>query len=152
MPGVLPVPDRRAIRPPLLLAALIALWPAPARAEANDDPWLAKDKVLHFGVSTVLAGGVYGLGVGSGERRDLSLAAAAGIGLGLGIAKELLDLTGSGNASWKDLTWDAAGVAAGMLIGLLIDLAVRGPDAGWSDPGPSLVPPSRRAGQAIARW
>ncbi len=133
-----------------MVATTLLLGPAPARADS--DPWLAKDKYLHFGVSAVLAGGVYGLGVASSDRRDLSLAAAAGIGLGVGIAKELLDLTGSGTPSWKDLTWDAAGVAAGMLVGLLIDLAVRGPHAGWGDPGPALVPPARRVGQAVATW
>ena len=131
-----------------VFAATLLLVPAPARADG--DPWLAKDKYMHFGVSAGLAGGVYRLGVASSDRRDLSLAAAAGIGMGVGIAKELLDLTGSGNASWKDLTWDAVGVATGMLIGLLIDLAIRGPYAGRGDPGPALVPPARGARQSLA--
>jgi putative lipoprotein len=129
----------------LLAIASTALAASPARAA--DDPWLANDKYLHFGVSAVLAGGTYGLGVGCCERRDLSLAAGAGIGLGLGIVKELLDLTGSGRPSWKDFAWDVAGVATGLAISLCIDLIVRGVNAGWGDPGPALaVPRSGRSG------
>lgn len=110
---------------------------------AEEDKWVSQDKFVHFGVSFGLAGGIYGLGVGSSGRRDISLIAGAAIGIGFGSIKELLDLTGSGQPSIKDFVWDITGVAAGLILGLCIDLAVRGPEAGWGDQGPALTVPSR---------
>jgi uncharacterized protein YfiM (DUF2279 family) len=46
--------------------------------------------------------------------------------MGAGIGKEVYDLSGRGQASWRDLTWDAVGVATGLGVALLLDLALRG--------------------------
>jgi len=37
------------------------------------------------------------------------LAVGGGFAFSLGVAKELWDLSGHGDASWRDLTWDAVG-------------------------------------------
>lgn len=99
----------------------------PARAD-SDDPWWGPDKALHFGVSAGLAGGAYGLASplvgGYGER----LAIGSGVALTAGITKELIDLSGAGDPSWRDLTWDLIGTVVGVSIAFSIDFAIRGAD------------------------
>ena len=59
---------------------------------------------------------------GSSSRRPFAL--------GLGIAKEVWDLSGHGDASWRDLTWDVVGTTTGVLVAYAIDWAIgrlRGP-------------------------
>ena len=48
----------------------------------------------------------------------------ASLALAAGIGKELWDLGGHGDASWKDLTWDAVGTATGVLTARAIDWVV----------------------------
>jgi putative lipoprotein len=98
----------------------------PARA----DSWTGTDKLLHFGATAALSGAGYGIGVGCCEKRPWALLLGGGIGLGAGAAKELADLAGLGEPSWKDFVWDVAGTAVGLGIALCIDLAVRGLDGG----------------------
>jgi len=76
-------------------------------------------------VSAGLAGGGYALGAIFWDDYAPRLLLGAGIALTLGIAKELVDLAGAGNASWKDMTWNVIGISAGLLIAFLIDFAVR---------------------------
>jgi putative lipoprotein len=52
-------------------------------------------------------------------------AAGATLALGAGIAKELLDLAGTGDPSWRDLTWDVVGTATGVLVASGIDYLIR---------------------------
>ena len=59
-------------------------------------------------------------------------AAGATLGLGAGIAKELLDLAGAGDPSWRDLTWDVVGTATGVLVATAIDYLIHHATA----PGP----------------
>ena len=89
------------------LVAVVGLFAAPARA-ADPDPWLAADKWQHFGISSALAAGGYGVGA-----------------LTAGVGKELWDLGGGGTPSWRDLTWDVAGTATGLLTAWLVDVAVQ---------------------------
>ena len=100
----------------------VLLSPGSARA-ADEDPWLGRDKVLHFSVSAGLGAGGYAgsalLWDGYGAR---ALSGAA-FSLSIGIAKELYDATGAGDPSWKDLAWDGIGTAVGVGVALLIDLA-----------------------------
>ena len=42
--------------------------------------------------------------------------------LTLGIAKEAYDLTGRGDPSWRDLTWDAIGAAVGTALTFGLDV------------------------------
>lgn len=106
----------------LATATAVTLSPATARA-ADPDPWFGPDKGLHFGVSVGLAAGGYGVSAVVLDERWQRALAGAGFSLTLGAGKELYDLTGHGDASWKDFTWDVVGTAVGVGIALLIDTA-----------------------------
>jgi putative lipoprotein len=91
---------------------------------ADPDPWFGPDKALHFGISAGLSGGGYALSALVLERPWQRAVAGAGFSLTLGAGKELYDLSGHGDASWKDFTWDVAGTAVGVGIALLVDAAI----------------------------
>ncbi|HVW30858.1 MAG TPA: hypothetical protein VHC69_36120 [Polyangiaceae bacterium] len=105
------------------LAAAVTLAPRAARA-ADPDPWLGPDKALHFGVSVGLSAGGYGVSALVLHERWQRAVAGAGFSLTLGAGKELYDLSGHGDPSWKDFTWDVVGTAVGVGIALLVDVAV----------------------------
>jgi putative lipoprotein len=106
-----------------LLAALGALaTPRSARA-ADPDPWFGRDKALHFGASALLASGGYGATALVTDDRRVRLAVGGGFAFSLGIAKELWDLSGHGDASWRDLTWDAVGTVTGLAVAAAVDCA-----------------------------
>jgi putative lipoprotein len=133
-------PKARSIAAALALLAL----PAPAAAEPRDpDPWLGRDKALHFGVSAALAAGGYAAGAalfdgGYGP----PIATGTAVALGAGIAKESLDLAGYGDPSWKDLTWDVVGTAVGVGLAVLVHAAMGGPKASAAG---TTTPPSTSA-------
>ena len=102
-------------------ALLILLGSTGAAAQQDPDPWFAPDKALHFSFSAGLAGLGYGGAALVTEDRGIRLAVGAGVALTAGIAKELLDLTGLGNPSWRDFAWDVAGTAVGLAISWLLD-------------------------------
>jgi putative lipoprotein len=104
------------------LAALLAA-PAPARA-ADPDPWLGRDKALHFGASALIAGGGYAGASLATEDARARLAVGGGLALGAGVAKELWDASGHGDASLRDLTWDVVGTATGLAVAATIDWLV----------------------------
>src|SRR5688572_811461 len=106
----------------LLLSAVFFTCPA-AHADPADR-WWGRDKALHFGVSAGLGAAGYGASSLFLERRAERAAAGAVFSLTLGAGKELYDLSGDGDASWKDFTWDVAGTAVGVGIALLVDLAL----------------------------
>jgi putative lipoprotein len=107
--------------------AWLALAPSPARAASpDDDPWLGEDKAKHFAVSAVVAGGGYGLSAALVDARGHALILGGAFAFGVGVAKEVADLAGLGDPSWKDLTWDALGTASGLAIAWGVDLIVRG--------------------------
>jgi putative lipoprotein len=110
-----------------------------AAAQADPDPWFAPDKALHFSFSAGLAGLGYGGAALFTEDRRVRLAVGAGVALTAGIAKELLDLTGLGRPSWKDLAWDVAGTAVGLVLSWLLDTYVftplaRADEGRWCNP------------------
>jgi putative lipoprotein len=112
----------------LAAVAAVVLSAAPARA-ADPDPWIARDKALHFDVSAGLAAVGYGAAAGwLVDARWKALALGGGVALGVGAGKELLDMTGLGDPSWKDFTWDAIGVVAGLALAWGVDLLVGGVD------------------------
>lgn len=133
-----------------LLAAGLLLLAAPAHAEEKD-PWLGRDKALHFGASAVLAGGGYGVGAMIFDaRRDRALLGGA-VALSAGVGKELYDLTGAGNASYRDLTWDVVGTGVGLLLAWSLDLLLdSGDEAKPSEAASFLTYPG---GRGVAwRW
>src|SRR5207253_2092496 len=92
-----------------------------ARAQAQQqgaetDAWFGHDKALHFAASASIAVVAYGGTALVTEDRPTRVAVAAGAALAAGVAKETWDLTGHGDASWRDLTWDAVGTTTGVLI------------------------------------
>lgn len=116
---------------PLPLATMfVALLAPPAHAAtppAAPDPWFGRDKALHFGVSAGLAATGYAASSLVFEDRSARLVSGAGLALTAGIAKELNDLAGHGDPSWKDLTWDAVGTAAGLALAWALDRFVISP-------------------------
>ena len=116
----------------VLVAACAALLFIPrAHAQQQDtDPWFGHDKALHFAASASIAVVVYAGASFQTESRPKRAVAGASVALGAGIAKELWDLSGHGDASWRDLTWDVIGATTGTLVAYVIDWAVsrlRGP-------------------------
>lgn len=125
--------------PLLLVTVLLSL---PQRATADPDPWFAKDKMLHFGVSAALAAGGYAVGTAVWDDRAPAVLTGAGVALAAGVGKELLDLAGYGHPSWRDLAWDVVGTGAGLLLAWGIDSLVR--------PSPSSPPVPSSATSSLA--
>jgi putative lipoprotein len=101
------------------LTLLVAL--APTARAADPDPWLGRDKALHFGASLTLAGGGYGGAALLTQRTEVRAAPGIGLAMSAGIAKEVYDRYAGGDPSWRDLTWDAVGTATGVIVAWLID-------------------------------
>lgn len=129
----------------LLVAMTCALASTPARA-ADDDPWTGKDKTLHFAVSGGIAAGAYTGGAFLFDARRDALIFGGAVALAAGIGKEIADLAGAGDPSWKDITWDVMGTVTGLAIAWSVDLLVRG----VGDHRPLFVAPSASAAGAGA--
>jgi putative lipoprotein len=97
---------------------------APAARASDADPWFGPDKAKHFGASALLASAGYGATALVTDDRRLRLAVGGGFAFSLGIAKELWDLSGHGDASFRDLTWDAVGTITGLAVALGIDWTI----------------------------
>jgi len=112
---------RRALTAPLALTLALSASPA---AASDPDPWFGPDKALHFGVSAGLsAGGYAALSPWLESRSERALGGAA-FSLTLGAGKELWDLTGHGDPSWRDFTWDVLGTALGVALAVGVDALV----------------------------
>lgn len=106
-----------------LLVVVVGSTAAPAAAE-DTDPWFGHDKLLHFEAASSLAVlGYAGASLATEDRR-LRAAAGAGFAITAGAAKELWDLDGHGDASWRDFTWDVVGAAAGVAVAYAVDWLV----------------------------
>ena len=116
----------------LVIGAASSAYPAAARADG--DRWFGPDKALHFGVSSGLAAGSYAGAAFWLDPPWQRAAVAVGFTLSLGVAKEVYDATTHGDASLRDLTWDAIGCAVTVGLAYLIDNALRNPrsDVGTS--------------------
>ncbi len=124
-------PRTRALRPPAVpllaaAAALAVLAASPAaRAQTTDpDPWFGRDKLLHFAAAGSLAVVGYAGASMLTESRPARAGAGAALAVGAGVAKELWDLDGHGDASWRDLGWDLIGATTGVLLSAAVDWAV----------------------------
>ncbi len=130
-----------------VLAFVAACGLAPDARADDKDPWLARDKALHFDVSAGLAAAGYGVAAGwIVDARWKALAVGGGVALVAGAAKELADATGlvHGDPSWKDFAWDAIGTVAGLAIAWGVDLLLGGVDAAH----PALASPGQDVAQA----
>ncbi len=113
--------------------ARLSLWAALAgvlastTAHAGDpapDPWFGRDKALHFGASALIANVGYSDAALATEDVRVRLAVGGGLALTAGVGKELWDLSGHGDASFRDLTWDVVGTATGLAIAAAIDWSI----------------------------
>lgn len=104
----------------------VAVTAAPlARAAAQEaDPWWGRDKLLHFSATGSLAVIGYANASMLTESRPARAVTGGALAVSVGAAKELWDLDGHGDASWRDLTWDVVGAATGVLLSLGVDWAV----------------------------
>jgi uncharacterized protein YfiM (DUF2279 family) len=99
------------ISSPLRIAA-----PAPTSYVSHtQDRWFGEDKLKHFALSYMITVGGYA-GARFVAGHDESVLIGAGVGLAAGVAKELYDRKTNRSASLRDLLWDVAGVATGMII------------------------------------
>jgi putative lipoprotein len=123
-------PQRRQSRASLAALLLLSLTttlaaPRIARADsANADPWFGRDKLIHFAASGSLAIVGYAGASMLTENRPARIGVGAALAVSAGVAKELWDLDGHGDASWRDLSWDLIGAATGLLVSVGVDWAV----------------------------
>ena len=102
-------------------AALCATLAARTAAASDEDPWFGRDKALHFGVSAVLAAGGYATSSIWLDKRSERALAGGAFSLTLGAGKELWDLSGHGDPSWRDFTWDVIGTGVGLALAVAGD-------------------------------
>ncbi len=102
----------------------------PGEQTKPNDPRFSSDKYYHFAASFLITGGSY-LALSDGFATDapdeLALAWSAGISISVGLGKELYDWVDYGLFSWRDIVWDLAGTAAGLVAMDLIHRRVEGP-------------------------
>jgi putative lipoprotein len=104
-----------------LASALISSLVSGSARASDTDPWFGPDKAVHCGVSVVLAAGGYAASsIWLDSRNERALAGGA-FSLTLGAGKELWDLSGHGDPSWRDFTWDVIGTAAGVALAVGVD-------------------------------
>ena len=80
--------------------------------------------MLHFEATASLAIVGYAVAAMVTTDRPTRVGAGAALALGAGIGKELWDLDGRGDASWRDLTWDLIGATTGVLLAAAIDWSI----------------------------
>jgi putative lipoprotein len=108
----------KRVGPAAVVAVMMLVRPGAARA---GDDWLGRDKALHFGATFLLASAGYAGGAAVTSEPTVRLGTGAAVAMGAGIAKEMYDRASGGDASLRDLTWDAIGTATGLLTAWLID-------------------------------
>lgn len=119
-----------------LTLASVMLCGTASASEA--DPWFGQDKALHFGFSVVLSAGGYAASSAFLDTRTQRALAGSAFSLTLGAGKELWDLSGHGDPSWRDFTWDIVGTAVGIAAAVGV--------AAWlSSKHDSQTPPSTSA-------
>lgn len=132
----------------LTLAACAVTTPAFAQ---DADPWFGADKALHFSVSAGISGAAYGFSGLAFTTRPPRFVFGVSLALAAGVGKELYDLAGYGDPSWRDLAWDALGAGVGVLVAWLIDLALEQPSGATRSPARrALTPPELRAPLRLA--
>ncbi|HEX3867830.1 MAG TPA: hypothetical protein VHV78_13805 [Gemmatimonadaceae bacterium] len=82
----------------------------------SGDSWFAVDKAKHFFTAALAQSAAFGGFRTLGMNRHSSLWGATAVSGTVSIGKELYDLRTGGDASLKDLTWDAAGIGAMTIV------------------------------------
>lgn len=100
-------------------ALVFAIWTTPGPAvlpPSARDPWFGRDKLLHFVASAAIQGTAHAVLRANGADYGRASRGAAIVTLTVGVSKEVWDHRRGGDASWRDLTWDAAGGATGAVV------------------------------------
>jgi uncharacterized protein YfiM (DUF2279 family) len=98
-----------------IAAGAAGVGTATARRRAGD-AWLGEDKVRHLSMSYALV--VFGTGAARGagiDARPAEFAAVVGAAAA-GVLKEVHDRARGGIFSYRDIAWNVAGIAAGILV------------------------------------
>lgn len=86
-------------------------------AATRNDSWFGIDKLKHFFVSVFIESVTYSALQAAHVSHRSALTGAIGVSAAIGVGRELHDRRVPGNRfSYKDLTWDAAGIAAGAAL------------------------------------
>src|SRR5688572_32720087 len=118
---------RLGARHAVLASVVVIASSASVRAaEPDPDPWIGRDKALHFVVSASIAGAGYGVTTAFANDRWKAFAIGGAAALAAGALKEGYDATGRGDPSWKDFGWDVVGAVVGLAIAWGIDAGVHG--------------------------
>lgn len=99
--------SRRVAPVAAVFAALLAVA-APVSAQRFEDRWYGEDKVRHLGASAAITAIGYG-----GSRVVFGVDESIGVAIGVAAVAGLLRELHDGRFSYKDLVWDAVGIAAG---------------------------------------
>lgn len=89
---------------------------------APDDPWIGRDKAMHYGVSALLTLSTQYVLVRQMDMTDeRAWPVSAGTALAFGLFKEFADSQRPHQPlfSWRDMAWNAAGVATALAVILL---------------------------------
>lgn len=84
--------------------------------QPRGDSWLGTDKAQHFFMSAFVESLSFSALRTVRVPRGAALVGATAAASAVGVGKELYDARHGGDPSWKDLTWDGAGIAAGALL------------------------------------
>ena len=88
-----------------------------AQTAVTRDSWFGIDKIKHFFISAFIESVSYSALQAAKVNRRPALAGAIGVTAAFGVARELHDRRTPGNRfSYRDLTWDAIGAGAGVVL------------------------------------
>ena len=80
------------------------------------DPWLGRDKLLHFTVSALIQGAAHAALRSRGSSYGQASWGAAAVTATAGVGKELWDRHRRRDFSFRDLTWDGIGGVSGAIV------------------------------------
>lgn len=76
------------------------------------DGWFTSDKAKHFFTTALVQSASFSGFRATGMSRHQSLVGATAVSSGISIGKEAFDRRSGGEFSFKDLSWDAAGIVS----------------------------------------
>jgi uncharacterized protein YfiM (DUF2279 family) len=117
------------VRASSFLFVIALLFISPSALGSDADPWLARDKALHFDATAGIASVTYAVSAGwLVDARWKALVVGGSVAMAAGVAKEVVDASHvfGGDPSWKDFAWDAIGTVVGLALAWGIDLLLGG--------------------------
>jgi len=110
------------LRISILTTLFVCVTFCPEAQASDEDPWFGHDKALHFSATAVLSSAGYAASVPFADTATVRALVGSSGAMTAGIAKELFDLAGYGDPSWRDFTWDIAGTVVGTAVALAVDV------------------------------